>query len=142
MDFPSFIHVVVFPGSSSGCWVWSSNSTASNNEESVKRRFFITFWKREKLRGGGNLKRKLRRFKVENRWMNGIWSILTWRAHVYENGELCEHTNTGTHVHKWNLRLFHQNKQSAEPQNPGELRASRVGRILICCDLNDSEPEG
>ena len=32
--------------------------------------------------------------------------------------------------------------KSAEPQNPGELRASRVGRILICCDLGDSEPEG
>ena len=32
--------------------------------------------------------------------------------------------------------------KSVEPQNPGELRASGVGRILICCDLDDREPEG
>jgi hypothetical protein len=32
--------------------------------------------------------------------------------------------------------------QKRGAQNPGELRAANVGRILICCDLNDSEPEG
>ena len=53
------LHVVVFAGTTSGCWIWSSYTTR-NNEATVKRRFFITFWPRRKrvLRARG-LKRKL-----------------------------------------------------------------------------------